>query len=806
MKKNIDFSAPELLRIQQELEIHQIELEEQNHELRAAQIEIEAGLKRYTDLFDFAPVGYVNLSAAGVIQLVNLTGATLLGKERALLTGRRFDQFLAGPHRRIFQEFLALVFEDVGRQSCEVSLAPPDRPPLHIRLEANQPDGGLACRIVIHDVTEAKRSEEALRESDRFYRSTLDSLSAHVAVIDAEGIILATNRAWREFARANHGDRRALDEGCNYLAGCEKAFTNGSADAGRTARGICDVIAGVRGTSSHEYFSDTPAGGLWFNCHIRRFPDSGAIRVVVAHENISQVKQALLAVESGVERIAEQAALIDESRDAIITRDLDNRITFWSKGCERLYGWTPEEARGELLDRLLQVDGHSWSDAGKAVRESGEWHGALRQTARDGKLLDLDERWTLLRDHQGQPRAILTIGTDITARKLLEMQFLRAQRLESIGTLVGGIAHNLNNVFAPIVMSIDLLRIRSSAPKDRDLLAILDASAHRGAEMVTQVLSFAGGVKGRHVEIQIQPLVAEIEKIANETFLQSIHVRTRMATGLWTVMGDPTQLHQVLLNLCVNARDAMPDGGELTISASNVILDAQAAELDLDLQPGPHVCLRIHDSGEGIPPEIIGKIFDPFFTSKEIGKGTGLGLSTSLVIVTGLGGSIRVESDPGSGTKFTIHLPAVTGQMDTGRPGKMDIPSSGGELILVVDDEPSIREITRLTLEVHGYRVILASDGAEAVALYAARGAEIAAILTDLMMPGMDGFALIRILRGMDPGVRIIAASGYASGGVETKLAGLGVTHFLPKPCTRDSLLVTLGRILDKRSSPAKRL
>ena len=638
---------PELRRIQHQLEVQQIELKIQNDELRAAQAEIEAGLTRFTDLFDFAPVGYLNLCSDGVIQRVNLTAARLVGKERAELTGRRFDPLVADPDRRVFHDFLTTVFQEEERQSCEIELSPADQPPLFVRLEATRPAEARECRVVMIDVTERRRTVEALRESERFSRSTLDSLSAHVAVLDNDGIILATNRAWREYAETNKSDRRALGVGRNYLAGCEKAFADGNADAGRTAEGIRDVIAGTREASFHEYFSPTPAGPQWYNCHIRRFPDKGVVRVVVAHENITHVKQAMDAAEADAERIADQAALIDEARDAIITCDLENRITFWSKGAARLYGWTREEAQGRLSGDLLQVDAPSWAAAGQAVLETGEWNGELRITARDGKLLDLDERWTLLRDGQGQPRAILTIGTDVTARKLIEMQFLRAQRIESIGTLVGGIAHDLNNVFAPIIMSIELLKSRSTSTKDRDLLEMLDASAHRGAEMVTHVLSFARGVEGRRVRMSIPPLIGEIEKIANETFFKNIRVTVVLEPGLWAIMGDPTQLHQVLLNLCVNARDAMPRGGELTISASNIILDAHDADLDLDLQPGPHVRLQIQDSGSGIPPDIIGRIFDPFFTTKDIGKGTGLGLSTSLVIVSSLGGSLRVKSDPG---------------------------------------------------------------------------------------------------------------------------------------------------------------
>jgi PAS domain S-box-containing protein len=383
---------------------------------------------------------------------------------------------------------------------------------------------------------------------------------------------------------------------------------------------------------------------------------------------------------------------------------------------------------------------------------------------------------------------------DLTERKKLEQQFLRAQRMESIGTLAGGIAHDLNNVLSPILMSLEMLKMRFPDPESESLLAILSTSAQRGADMVRQVLSFARGVEGRRMEVQIKHLVQNMEKVVRDTFLKSIQLRTNIPQDLWTVMGDPTQLHQVLMNLCVNARDSMPNGGTLTISAENLNLDAHYAGLNLEARPGPYVFIQVEDSGSGIPPGIVEKIFDPFFTTKEVGKGTGLGLSTSLAIVKSHGGFMRVYSEVGKGTKFQINLPARTGASD-GADAEIvtEMPRGNGELILVVDDELSVRQITQRTLETFGYWAIVASDGAEAMAIYAQRGAEIAVVLTDMMMPVMDGPATIQMLRKINPAVRIIAASGLSA---NSQIGSLGVKHFLPKPYTAETLLKVLQETL----------
>jgi CheY-like chemotaxis protein len=274
-------------------------------------------------------------------------------------------------------------------------------------------------------------------------------------------------------------------------------------------------------------------------------------------------------------------------------------------------------------------------------------------------------------------------------------------------------------------------------------------------------------------------------------------VRSKIPHDLWTVTGDPTQLHQVLLNLSVNARDAMPNGGTLTFSAESLTLDGHYAGMNLEAKAGPYVLLQVEDSGTGMPPAVMEKIFDPFFTTKEVGKGTGLGLSTSLAIVKSHGGFMRAYSEMGKGTTFRVYLPAQTESSAAAEAEiATELPRGHGELILVVDDEPSVRLITQQTLQAFGYRVVLASDGAEAVAIYARQSSEIAAVLTDMMMPVMDGPATIQVLHKLNPRVRIIAASGLSSNDPAAHLASLGVKNFLPKPYTAETLLKALQEVL----------
>jgi len=424
--------------------------------------------------------------------------------------------------------------------------------------------------------------------------------------------------------------------------------------------------------------------------------------------------------------------------------------------------------------------------------------GELHLQTKYGDEIIVEGRWTLVRDDRGEPKSILVINTDITERKKIEAQFLRAQRMESIGTLAGGIAHDLNNILSPILMAVDMLQLKATDVESRMFLEVLQENAERGANMVKQVLSFARGIEGERVALQPKHLIKDIVKIMKETLPRSIDIKFNVPSDLWLVSADATQVHQVLMNLCVNARDAMPAGGQLSIRAENTLLDENYARMHLEAKPGKFVMVTVADTGTGMPPEIIGRIFEPFFTTKEITKGTGLGLSTALTIVRSHGGFVNVYSEPGKGTQFTVYLPALeTAEAEAAEKKQPELPVGHGELILVVDDEESIRQITKGTLETFGYKVLVASDGTEALALYAENRERVKVVLTDMMMPFMDGPATIRALRKLNPQVKIIAASGLAANEKSAEASSAGVELFLPKPYTAEKLLKALANVLN---------
>jgi len=503
------------------------------------------------------------------------------------------------------------------------------------------------------------------------------------------------------------------------------------------------------------------------------------------------------------EKLREQAALLDRAQDAILVRDLDHRIHFWNRGAERIYGWSAAEATGRSVLGLLYDEPTQFERAHAAVLADDEWSGELEQRARDGRRLTIEGRWTLLRDDAGAPKSILVINTDITQRKRLEAQSLRSQRMESIGTLAAGIAHDLNNILSPILMSVESLREKLPAAADRSTIATLESCCYRGADLVRQVLSFARGIAGERVDLDPGKVAAELVAILRETFPKSISLDFVAAKGLWRVLGDPVQIHQVLLNLCVNARDAMPGGGELAIRLDNCTLDAAAAEQIADGVPGRFVRLTVSDQGVGIPADSLETIFEPFFTTKEHGKGSGLGLSTTQAIVRSHGGFISVHSAPGAGSTFSVYLPAAAGAATAEPTGEGPAPATRGqgETLLVADDEPAIRAVTKSSLELAGYRVLLAADGVEALEVYRRHGSEIAAVVTDMAMPRMDGLRLAAALREIEPRVRILGTSGLDFEGGPAAAAAAGIAGPLLKPFTLEKLLARVQQLLREPSS-----
>ena len=492
---------------------------------------------------------------------------------------------------------------------------------------------------------------------------------------------------------------------------------------------------------------------------------------------------------------------LDQSAIVAFT-DQTGRITYVNEKFCEISKYSREELLGQD-HRIINSGYHSkefirslWT----TIASGKVWRGELRNRARDGSVYWVDTTIVPFLDEAGKPYQYVAIRYDITEKKRTEEHLLRAQRMESIGTLAGGIAHDFNNILSPILMSVDMLSLEA---KDEEILRWLDIireNSERGAELVKQVLTFARGMEGERISVQLKHILKDSVKILSQTLPKSITLKYEIEPDLKIIEADPTQIHQVLMNLAINARDAMPEGGELTITAKNIYLDEHYAQIHIDAEAGDYVLLTVADTGTGIAPEIQKRIFDPFFTTKEFGKGTGLGLATAQTIVKGHGGFINLYSEKEKGTKFSVYLPAAKSESETAKvvPAST-FPRGRGETILIVDDEENIRTITRATLEKFGYRVLTAADGAEGLAVFAQNQTEIDLVLTDIMMPVLDGAGFVKEVRKIDPELEIVAMSGLTSQGKTDELQKLNVRHFLHKPLTAEILLKTLDEILQSK-------
>ncbi|MFI5356790.1 MAG: response regulator [Opitutales bacterium] len=638
-----------------------------------------------------------------------------------------------------------------------------------------------AIRQSLSRMEEARRhelTEEALRQNRERFRQIAENVADLIVLVDPEGRRLYGNPAYNEAV--------------------------GSVGGG-TGGVFFGAIAPEDQAHVRQIVADIVRTGLSRRDEFRILRPDGAVRHVEAQgsairDSTGQVRNVLIVARDVTERrksearIREQAALLDKAQDAIVVQDLSGAITFWNKGAEAVYGWTAAEALGQEAAGLLAVEPVRQRFAREHTLAQGEWRGELRhRTQRRGEVM-VQSRWTLVRQERQEDRAsrvLLMINTDITDTKLLEAKLLRAQRMESMGMLVGGIAHDLNNVLAPILMSVDLLRTMQPSPPALSLIEAMDRSAKHGASLLKQLLAFARGAEGRHVELDLPPVLTELGEFLTQTLKGNTRVEVLFRRPPPKIQADATQLKQVFLNLCINARDAMPDGGVITIAVDHATLGETEARRLPEGRAGTFVIVSVTDSGTGIPAHLLERIFDPFFTTKESGRGTGLGLPTVQGIVKGHGGFLAVESTVGRGTTFRIYLPvnAAAG------PPEAESAPGGTPAILLVDDEEMVRSTLSLLLKVEGYRVYGAEDGNEALKVFRQRREEIALILTDLKMGGMGGVELIAAVRAEAPDLPIIALTAVGASEDAAMLRQAGV-QLLPKPLTRPILLKAVEEAL----------
>ena len=653
--------------------------------------------------------------------------------------------------------------------------------PADVLLTRMEQGGKVILQATVRDITERKRVEAALSASEVRYRRLFESAKDGILILNAEtGRIVDVNPFLIEILGISRDEalgKKIWELGC---------FKN-----------IVANQASFEELRQQEYsrYEDKPleaADG-------RRIDVEFVSNVyLMDHHKVIQCSiRDITERKRAEERIREQAALLDNANDAIYVTALDCTILYWNQGAERTYGWTSAEALNRKTTELISSDAAATQALVAILLEQGSWSGERHQNMKNGGRVEVFSRLTLVRNEQGQPQSVFAINTDITEKKQLEAQFLRAQRLDSIGALASGIAHDLNNVLAPIIIGVPLLGEMVKDPTARHLLKVMESSAQRGAAIVKQVLTFARGIEGDRMPLQPRHLLWEMEKLAEETFPKSIRIESDVAGDLWPVLGDATQLHQALMNLCINARDAMPGGGVITLDAANVILSKETAEKIPGAQPGSYACLCVTDTGTGIPPEIEAKIFEPFFTTKGMGKGTGLGLSTVVGIIRSHGGFIRVASKVGQGSTFELYLPAApTEQVVVRGKSATPWPRAHGEGILVVDDEASIREVMRAALIEFGYRVITAARGAEALRIFQERRREIQLVMTDMMMPEMDGPTLVAALRVINPAVRIVGITGMSDPAGLSGLTTLALSAVLAKPFSIDMILAAIREAL----------
>lgn len=505
-------------------------------------------------------------------------------------------------------------------------------------------------------------------------------------------------------------------------------------------------------------------------------------------------------------RVHELAEMINQAREAIIITDLQDRVISWNAGAEQLFGWKSDEALGktsaEIFSQDIQVP---FVTAREETSAKGAWSGEMHLHSRTGNSVIVESRQTLIRDDSGAARAYLSINSDITDRKRLEEQFLRAQRMENIGLLAAGIAHDLNNVLAPMLMAAPMLREWVSEPAGLRMIDLLERSAERGSGLVRQILAFAQGVSSEHRLVQVKAVLREIIAVIAGTFPKTITLEESIPAELWPVKASPIQMHQVLLNLCVNARDAMPEGGTLRLHAQNCLLDPEAGHAIPGGFAGAFVVLHVEDTGSGITPTVLERMWEPFYTTKESDKGTGLGLSTVRGIVKSHGGFMEVRTELGRGTIFRAYFPAAENTALAPDVAAARPPARAhGELVLVVEDSADIREMTAAMLTRHGYRTLLAADGAEAVSIFNQRGSEIRLVISDLRMPNLDGAMLARVLHRLNPAVKMLVVSGNQPRAPWSTNPWPDdfVADFLPKPFKPEVLLRKVREMI--HSAPPK--
>ncbi len=491
--------------------------------------------------------------------------------------------------------------------------------------------------------------------------------------------------------------------------------------------------------------------------------------------------------------------LLEAAPDAVVVHDLNNCVLFWNRAAEALYGWSVDEIRGRPISRILYLDQNEREEAMGVLRNDGSWKRELRQIDRNGDEYLVQVRQHMQRGADGQPLAIISFNTDVTEiRKLADAQE-RAHHVQSSSILAGGIAHELNNALAPIMLSAAMLKRSVEGEKAKNMVNMIEKCATKGAELIADLLSFERGKGGGNDIIRATQIKRGIHRVSEGLIPENIDLQLNVAEDLWECRGELSELNNAFKYVIQNACEAMSDGGKLTIDIDNRLFDENFENLAPEAKAGAYVSFVFTDTGVGIEPAALAHVAEPFFTTKAPKQGFGFGLANTQATIKGHKGFMVIESQPDVGTTLSIFLPAnATAAVKNEESELYRDPKSGaGELILVADDEMFVRETIKKTLEDRGYTVVAAQDGTEALAIYASRLNEIDMVVTNVEMPFMDGPALCRALKKLNPDVKILVSSGHKQVERVQAIKSCGVAEFLAKPYTADSLADRVHSILE---------
>jgi PAS domain S-box-containing protein len=768
--------------------------------------------ERFSSAFEFAPIGMALVAPEGRWVKVNRALCELVGYSEAELLARTF-QDITHP------DDLAPDLENVRRLLAgEIRFYEMEKRYIHahghfvkvlldvslIRDGQGQPRYFIAQ---IQDITERKKAEAELLESKLFLRSTLDALSSHIAILDEHGTIIEVNAAWSHFAGENNftGSHGVGD---NYLRACDAASGNYSKEAPAVAEGIRAIIAGQREEFQLEYPCHGPREKRWFVVHATRFVGDGPVRVVVAHENITQRKQAEHLLQESQQRLA---LATESTRIGIWDWNVMPDKMIWDKQMYALYGIREQDFSGAIdaWQKGLHPEDRVRAEVEIAAALAGEkdFNTEFRVVWPNGEVHNIEAHGVLQRANDGSPSRIIGVNWDITGRKKLEDQLVQSQKMETVGKLAGGIAHEFNSILTAIIGQSELLLgdLPAGSPLTGNATEIIKA-ANRAATLTRQLLAYGRKQFLQPETLDLNRVVAGMESVLCHLMGGDVNVQIVLAADLRTVKADAGQIEQVIMNLVINARDAMPNGGKLILETANVSFDADSVGRYPELKPGDYVMLAITDTGTGMGDAVKARVFEPFFSTKGVGQGTGLGLSTCYGIVKQSGGHISVYSEMGRGTTFKIYLPQVEAQMKipVQRLDSPDLPR-GAETILLVEDDPALREMAATLLRRLGYTVLTAGNGVEALSLKHERSTGyIDLLFTDVVMPHMSGKELADRVRALYPHTKILFTSAYTENAiVHQGVLDQGVA-LLQKPFTPSALANKLREVLDQKTSPAK--